>query len=49
VPGSLAAGRVLAYLDASVRGGDPLAVDVAIVLRRSAAFRAVAFKILELV
>jgi hypothetical protein len=46
-PASLAAGRVLARLDASVRGGDPRAVDVVAVLKRSAAFRAVALRALE--
>ncbi|MEW5741363.1 MAG: hypothetical protein AB1938_20745 [Myxococcota bacterium] len=46
-PASLAAGRVLARLDASVRGGDPRAVDEAAVLRQSAAFRAVALRALE--
>jgi tetratricopeptide (TPR) repeat protein len=46
-PASLAAGRVLARLDDSVRGGDPRAVDEAVVLRQSAAFRAVALRALE--
>lgn len=47
-PASLAASRVLARLDASVRGSDPRAVDEAAVLRRSAAFRAVALRALEM-
>ncbi|MCC6334970.1 MAG: flagellar hook-length control protein FliK, partial [Myxococcales bacterium] len=46
-PASLAVGRVLARLDASVRGGDPRAVDEPAVLRQSAAFRAVALRALD--
>jgi len=46
-PASLAACRVLARLDAAVRGGDPRAVDEASVLKQSAAFRAVALRALE--
>jgi tetratricopeptide (TPR) repeat protein len=46
-PASLAAARVLARLDAGVRGGDPRAVDEAAVLQRSAAFRAVALRALQ--
>ncbi|MDQ3266718.1 MAG: hypothetical protein M3Y59_24220, partial [Myxococcota bacterium] len=49
VPGALAASRVLGHLDASARGGDPLKLDLGPVLRRSAAFRAVAAKALDLV
>lgn len=45
-PAALAAARVLARLDASVRGGDPRSVDEAAVLRGSAAFRAVALRAL---
>lgn len=45
-PASLAAGRVLARLDARVRGGDPRQVDEAAVLKDSAAFRAVALRAL---
>lgn len=46
-PASLAASRVLARLDAAVRGGDPKTVDEAAVLKASAAFRAVALRALE--
>jgi hypothetical protein len=46
-PASLAFCRVLAQLDPSVRGGDPALVDVATVLRGSAAFHAVALAALE--
>ena len=42
VPASLAAARVLAQLDATVRGGNPARVDVSAVLRESAAFKAIA-------
>ncbi|HYX92386.1 MAG TPA: hypothetical protein VE782_12550, partial [Myxococcaceae bacterium] len=48
-PASLAAGRVLSYLDGSVRGLDPARVDVAEVLRGSQVFRAIALRALELV
>lgn len=46
-PASLALARVLAHLDDTVRGGDPRRVDIAAVLRKSAAFRAVALAALE--
>ncbi|QSQ12977.1 flagellar hook-length control protein FliK [Myxococcus landrumensis] len=46
VPASLAAGRVLARLDAEVRGSDPARVDVGAVLARGGAFRAVALSVL---
>lgn len=46
-PASLAMARVIAHLDDSVRGGDPRRVDLAHVLRGSAAFRAVALAALE--
>ncbi len=46
-PASLAFCRVLAQLDDSVRGGDPSRVDTGVVLRASAAFRAVALAALE--
>ncbi len=49
VPGALAASRVLGHLDPSVRGADPLKLQLGPVLRRSAAFRAVAAKALDLV
>ncbi|MBX5480766.1 MAG: tetratricopeptide repeat protein [Myxococcaceae bacterium] len=48
-PASLAACRVLALLDDEARGGDPEAVDIGAILRRSAAFRAVAACALDLV
>jgi hypothetical protein len=47
-PGSWAAARVLAQLDATVRGSDPAQVDAAAVLRESAAFRAIATRALEI-
>ncbi|TQF15354.1 flagellar hook-length control protein FliK [Myxococcus llanfairpwllgwyngyllgogerychwyrndrobwllllantysiliogogogochensis] len=47
VPASLAAGRVLARLDAEVRGSDPARVDVGAVLGRGGAFRAVALCVLD--
>ncbi|MBL8922007.1 MAG: flagellar hook-length control protein FliK [Myxococcaceae bacterium] len=47
VPSSLALGRVVAFLDERVRGGDPTRVDVAAVLATSDAFRAVAHAALE--
>ncbi|MBU8895496.1 flagellar hook-length control protein FliK [Corallococcus sp. M34] len=47
MPTSLAAGRVLALLDASVRGGDPMRVEVGAVLANSEAFRAVALAALD--
>ncbi|MDP2273446.1 MAG: flagellar hook-length control protein FliK [Archangium sp.] len=46
-PASLAFCRVLAQLDDSTRGGDPARVDVGAVLKKSAAFRAVALAALE--
>ena len=46
-PASLAFSRVLAQLDDSTRGSDPARVDVGAVLKRSAAFRAVALAALE--
>ncbi|AEI64797.1 flagellar hook-length control protein FliK [Corallococcus macrosporus] len=46
VPASLAAGRVLARLDAEVRGGDPSQVDVGAVLARGDTFRALALCVL---
>src|SRR5918996_1636672 len=48
-PTSLAACRVLAHLDPSVRGGDPASVYIPAVLRGSDAFRAIAFRALELI
>ncbi len=48
-PASLAAGRVLAQLDARVRGSDPQAVDVAKVLADNDAFLAVARRAVDLV
>jgi tetratricopeptide (TPR) repeat protein len=48
-PASLAACRVLAYLDDSVRGAELATVDVGRVLRSSAAFRAVAQRAVDLV
>ncbi|MBZ4408850.1 flagellar hook-length control protein FliK [Myxococcus sp. XM-1-1-1] len=48
VPSSLAAGRVLARLDAKVRGGDPARVDVGAVLAQGETFRAVALCVLDL-
>jgi hypothetical protein len=48
-PTSLAACRVLAHLDPSVRGGDPTSVYIPAVLRGSDAFRAIAFRALELI
>ncbi|MCU0695450.1 MAG: flagellar hook-length control protein FliK [Myxococcaceae bacterium] len=47
VPSSLALGRVVAFLDERVRGGDVRAVDVATLLKDSDAFRAVAHAALE--
>ncbi len=47
VPSSLAVGRVVAFLDDTVRGGDVRAVNVVEVLRASDAFRAVAHAALE--
>ncbi|MBL8949978.1 MAG: hypothetical protein JNK82_04320, partial [Myxococcaceae bacterium] len=47
-PVSLAAGRVLAHLDARVRGGDPAAVRLNELLPESGAFEAVAKKALEI-
>ncbi|GHG94093.1 flagellar hook-length control protein FliK [Comamonas sp. JC664] len=47
VPASLAAGRVLARLDAVVRGGDPAQVDVGEVLARGDTFRALALCVLD--
>jgi hypothetical protein len=47
-PASLAASRVLAQLDPAVRGGDPLAVETAQVLKSSSAFKAIALRALEL-
>jgi len=41
-PASLAACRVVAHLDASVRGADPGSVDVARVLKTSPSFRVLA-------
>jgi hypothetical protein len=49
VPSSIAAGRVLARLDVSVRGADPSTVDVKGVLEKSRAFHAVAQTALHLV
>ena len=46
-PASLAFCRVLAQLDDSTRGSDPARVDVGAVLKKSAAFRAVALSALE--
>jgi hypothetical protein len=46
-PASLAFSRVLAQLDDTVRGSDPAKVDVGAVLKKSAAFRAVALQALE--
>ncbi|MBE2252842.1 MAG: flagellar hook-length control protein FliK [Myxococcus sp.] len=47
VPSSLAIGRVVAFLDERVRGGDVRKVDVGAVLEASDAFRAVAHAALE--
>jgi tetratricopeptide (TPR) repeat protein len=47
VPSSLALGRVVGFLDESVRGGDVRKVDLAAVLSTSEAFRAVAHAALE--
>jgi tetratricopeptide (TPR) repeat protein len=49
IPASLAACRVVARLEASVRGGDPLKVDVPEVLRASAAFETIARRALALI
>ncbi len=46
-PSSLAASRVVALLDPSVRGGDPTRVDVAAVSKTSTAFRALALEALK--
>ncbi|MBF5042480.1 flagellar hook-length control protein FliK [Aggregicoccus sp. 17bor-14] len=48
LPATLAACRVLAHLDAGVRGTDPAAVDVGAVLAQSPAFRALALAALDL-
>jgi tetratricopeptide (TPR) repeat protein len=48
VPGTLAAARVLAQLDASVRGGDPSAVRPSRVLPGSEAFAALTLEVLTL-
>ncbi len=47
VPSSLAAGRVLARLEPTVRGGNPAEVDVGAVLAESETFRALALAALE--
>ncbi len=47
VPSSLAMGRVVAFLDERVRGGDVRKVDLSAVLPTSEAFRAVAHAALE--
>jgi hypothetical protein len=47
VPSSLGVGRVVAFLDERVRGGDVQAVDVAAILKTSDAFRSVAHAALE--
>jgi hypothetical protein len=46
-PASLAACRVVALLDAAVRGADPRTVEVGVVLRSSSGFRALALRALE--
>lgn len=48
-PASLAAARVVAHLEGTVRGRDPSTWQVAAVLKNSEAFRAVAFAALALV